>query len=94
MSSQIANQIKSITQSVLPTDTKIGMFGSRVQGTPSKFSDVDIAISSPSAIAGHTLELIRESFEKSNFPFKVDVIDLSQTSKFFREKVERETTWL
>lgn len=94
MSSQIANQIKLITQPVLPKDAKIGLFGSRVKGNPSKFSDVDVAISNSSKIPGHSLELIRETLEKSDFPFKVDVIDLNQTSKFFRGKVEKEVVWL
>ena len=94
MSTQIANQIKLITEPVLPKNSKIGLFGSRIKGNPSKFSDVDIAISNSSKIPCHTLELIREALEKSNLPFKVDLVDVNQTSKFFRKKIEEEIIWL
>ena len=30
--------------------------------------------------------LLRETVENSNIPYKVDVVDLSQTSREFREK--------
>ncbi|MBA7557063.1 hypothetical protein ES705_49793 [subsurface metagenome] len=36
------------------------------------------------------LILLREKMENSNMPYKVDIVDLSQTSREFKEKALKE----
>lgn len=94
MSSLLQKQIGALAFSVLPKDSKIGFFGSRVKGTPSKFSDVDLVILGKTKIPGHMLELVREKMEKSSLPYKVDVVDLNSVSKDFQKNVINEVVWL
>lgn len=94
MSLDLQKQIKTIASSALPIDFKLGLFGSRVKGLPSKFSDVDLAVVGEQKISGHVLENIREAMEKSRLPYRVDVVDLNSVPRTFRENVLKEIIWL
>lgn len=94
MSLDLQKQIKTIASSVLPTGFKLGLFGSRVKGLPSKFSDVDLAVAGKQKIPGHILENVREAMEKSRLPYRVDVVDLNNLSETFRKNVLKEIVWL
>lgn len=94
MSLDLQKQIKTVAFSVLPTGFKLGLFGSRVRGTPSKFSDIDLAVSGGQKTPGHLLENVREAMEKSRLPYRVDVVDLNGLSGTFRENVLKEIVWL
>lgn len=66
------------------------LFGSSAKG--SHFHDIDIGI-----IKGDEKELsaLRNEFEESTFPYKVDIIDFSHVSDEFREKVFHDgVVWL
>ena len=94
MKLDLQKQIKAVAFSVLPTGFKLGLFGSRVKGTPSKFSDVDLAIMGEKKAPGHVLESVREAMEKSHLSYSVDVVDLNSLSGTFRENVLKEIVWL
>jgi len=72
------------------TDVNIILFGSRARGDYTKTSDIDIGILPKGRINKKKLILLREKLENSNIPYKVDVVDLSQTSSKFREKALKE----
>lgn len=68
---------------------EVWAFGSRATGTRLKrFSDLDLAI------AGRLTEAesarLAEEFDESSLPFKVDVVELGQVEKEFRERIERD----
>ncbi|MBI3559415.1 nucleotidyltransferase domain-containing protein [Candidatus Gottesmanbacteria bacterium] len=94
MSLGLQKQIKTVASSVLPTGFKLGLFGSRTKGTPSKFSDVDLAVIGEKKAPGHILESVREVMEKSPLPYRVDVVDLNSVSETFRKNILREIVWL
>lgn len=94
MGSDLQKQIKNTVSPVLPTGFKLGFFGSRAKGAPSKFSDVDLAIASEKKVPGYILENVREVMEQSRFPYRVDVVDLNSLSKTFKENVLKEIVWL
>lgn len=73
-----------ISQFINPSEYKIFIFGSRATGKARKFSDYDIGIIGKNPIAWEKLSLIDEAFEKSDIPFKVDVVDFSLVSNKFR----------
>jgi len=51
---------------------------------------MDVGILPKGEMNESQISLLRERIENSNIPYKVDVIDLSQTSKEFAQKVLRE----
>lgn len=71
---------------------QIWIFGSRARGDFRPYSDLDLMIESSGDISP-TLAQVREYFEKSNFPFKLDLVQKTQFATsylglFNREKVE------
>lgn len=62
-------------------------FGSRVKGTARRFSDLDIAVDGATAIPWMTLGQLKEALSESDLPMRVDVVDLTSSSKEFRDMV-------
>ncbi len=79
-----------VTDAFKDSEVKIVLFGSRARGDYVNTSDIDIGILPKANINKKKLVLLREKVENSNVPYKVDVVDLSQTSKEFTEKALRE----
>jgi len=71
------------------------LFGSRATGEAATISDNDIGLIFKNRGAGKLLTLSREKIENSNIPYKVDLVDLSLTSKKFRRKAlaEAKVLW-
>lgn len=65
-------------------DCEVRTFGSRVNGSAKKHSDLDVAIVAPHKITRRTKMLLKEAFEESDLPFRVDVIDYNAASVEFR----------
>jgi type I restriction enzyme S subunit len=69
---------------------EVRAFGSRVAGTARRFSDLDLAVmgagDGPDAAS---LERLREAFEESELPIRVDVIDWRSAGPAMRAAVER-----
>ncbi len=66
-------------------DSEVFAFGSRVNGRAKKFSDLDLMIKTDVTLPWRTLAELRESFEASDLPITVDVVDWSNcTEKFQR----------
>ena len=60
-------------------------FGSRVTGKQKKFSDLDLCYIEP--IPPLILGDIREDFDESNLPFKVELVDFYGASSEFQERI-------
>ena len=71
-------------------DVTVVLFGSRARGDCLETSDVDVGILPKGKISGSKIALFRERIESSNIPYKVDVVDLSVTSKEFSDNVLKE----
>ncbi len=65
-------------------------FGSRVKGTARPLSDLDLVIMKP--IEKVDLELLREAFEMSDLPFKIDVISWNEIDERFRTHIKPDLT--
>jgi predicted nucleotidyltransferase len=63
-------------------------FGSRVHGNSRRFSDLDLAVEGPTAVAADRLEALRERLSASDLPVLVDVVDMAQVSETFRRRIE------
>lgn len=62
-------------------------FGSRVSGRAKKFSDLDLMIKATGGLPWRTLADLRESFEASDLPITVDVVDWNACTEQFRSLV-------
>ena len=69
-------------------DCEVRAFGSRVAGPGKKHSDLDVAVAAQNKIKRRTKMLLKEAFEESNLPFRVDVIDYNAVSDEFREIID------
>ena len=63
-------------------------FGSRVSGNAKKFSDLDLMVKANGSLPWRTLAELRESFEASDLPITVDVVDWAVCTEQFRNVVE------
>ncbi|MEO2152921.1 MAG: nucleotidyltransferase domain-containing protein [Aquificota bacterium] len=67
-------------------NVSVYLFGSRSKGTHLKFSDIDLAFLSTEDIS-EELTLLRVIIKESNFPYKVDLVDLKKGSKINIAKI-------
>lgn len=66
--------------------SEVKIFGSRARGNYKKNSDIDIAVKFLQPIQG----ILAEDFEKSNFPYSVDIINFETAGKNLLENIERD----
>lgn len=81
--------IKSILQKHAP-GAEVRAFGSRVAGTAKRYSDLDLVIVGKNEVAASVLEKIKEDFQESDVPFRIDILDWHKISKEFRDIIGRE----
>jgi nucleotidyltransferase substrate binding protein (TIGR01987 family) len=86
------NIIISIIKSIPELDDcNVYLYGSRVQGTAVKYSDVDIALDyQGNPVKDAIKSSLSSLFEKSLLPYSVDIIDLNSVSPVFRTKIEKD----
>ena len=66
------------------------LFGSRATGTAGPISDIDIAVYPKESLPSGLLSTIREELEESGIPFSVDLVDLTQLSQSWVEKIQKD----
>lgn len=62
-------------------DVEVFFFGSRVDGTSNVGSDLDVLLKGKTAVDLGDISLLKEAFEASNIPFKVDILDYNRCDK-------------
>lgn len=80
--------VKAILKRHVPT-AEVRVFGSRNTGTAKDHSDLDLAVVSDGPLDFRTKALLEESFEESDLPFRVDVVDWAAVSENFLRIIER-----
>lgn len=80
--------IRAILAQYVP-DAEVRAFGSRTDGTARKHSDLDVAIVGDKKMEFSTLNRLREAFEDSELPFRVDVLDWHSISESFRSVIAK-----
>lgn len=67
---------------------KFYAFGSRIKGTPKRFSDLDLCFKEEIPLSiQFSLE---EDFEESDLPFKVDILEWKTLSPEFRNLIKND----
>ena len=69
---------------------EVRAFGSRATWTAKDYSDLDLALVGDSELGDDTLARLREAFEDSSLPMRVDVLDWHDISPAFRKVIERD----
>jgi uncharacterized protein len=73
------------------SDCEVLAFGSRVTGGARPYSDLDLAIVGNGKLTRNEKVLLREAFEESDLPFRVDVVDYNAVSEAFREIIKKQS---
>ncbi len=80
-------EVKLILKKIIP-DRKVCAFGSRVNGKARLYSDLDIAIYGDYPLSLDKFATLREAFDESNLPYKVDLVDYLTVSKAFQKIID------
>ena len=85
---QTLREVRQVTRAVLSRyPVKVYLFGSWATGTPSRHSDIDLGIDPAAPLPPGMFAELREQFEESRIPYRVEVVDLSAADPMFREHV-------
>ena len=69
-------------------DCEVRAYGSRVKGDAAKYSDLDISIVGSTKLDRTQLMELRNAFDESDLPIRVDVHDWHNTSPEFQKIIE------
>ena len=69
---------------------EVRAFGSRVNGTAKDYSDIDLAVVGSTQLSDDTLRHLKEAFEESDLPFRVDVLDWHAASPEFQKVIGKQ----
>ena len=83
LASQHLSTVRAVIDAMLP-EVPVFAFGSRVKGLAKKHSDLDLALWPERPLHWLALALLREAFEESDLPIRVDVVDWSACSPEFK----------
>ena len=70
-------------------ECEVRAFGSRVTGTAKPYSDLDLAFIGPGKIPLTRLAALREAFQESDLPMRVDILDWHRISGAFQRVIEK-----
>lgn len=65
-------QVSALLRQYLPDDVEVWAYGSRTKGTAQPWSDLDLVVMGDNRLR-IALEELREAFEESDLPFRVDL---------------------
>lgn len=80
--------VRDILQRHVP-EHEVRAFGSRAKWTAKEFSDLDLSIMGDKMIGASKMAELREAFQESALPFKVDIVDWAATDEHFRKVIEQ-----
>jgi predicted nucleotidyltransferase len=81
-------RIRQILSEQTP-DCEVRAFGSRIQGNPDRYSDLDLVLIGDEKLNWRRIEALKDAFAASDLPIIVDVIDWHAISDDFRAVIEK-----
>lgn len=79
-------EIKSLIGKYLDLNKRqLIIFGSRVNGKASKWSDIDVGILGLEKIPSNVMSNIKEDLEEMPILYKIDVVDFASANQRFRD---------
>jgi predicted nucleotidyltransferase len=89
--SQYQYLLKNLVSILIEKGAKVYCFGSRARGDFTSFSDIDLMVESENDLSFEIGEL-KEKMIKSNFPFKVDLVEKQKFSKNYLAQYDQDKT--
>jgi len=86
--------VLAIVRANLPPETKAWIFGSRVTGRATPYSDLDLAIDAGRRLSLDERAILNEAFCDSDLPYKVDLVDWRGIDDQFRHLIAAERVGL
>ncbi len=83
---QHLSTVKHILREIVP-GVSVFAFGSRVNGRAKTHSDLDLGLEAQQGLNWQQMAHLREAFEESDLPIRVDLVDWSACSPKFKENV-------
>ncbi|MCK4691645.1 MAG: nucleotidyltransferase domain-containing protein [Desulfuromonadales bacterium] len=80
--------VKTLLKVYLPY-CEVRVFGSRVTMMAKPYSDLDLVAVADGRIENERMSELREAFEESDLPFRVDLLDWSRISEEFKVVIEK-----
>jgi type I restriction enzyme S subunit len=68
---------------------EVKLFGSRANNTAKPYSDIDLVIMGNEPLPVTTIRILRDAFDDSDLPFKVDLVEWAETSEEFRVVINK-----
>lgn len=88
---RILEQVHQIASEHLHGDNiTLYLFGSWARKEEQKSSDIDLGIYYEKPLSIGTLARLRLAYEESNIPYRVEIVDLTESNISFRKKVMEE----
>jgi predicted nucleotidyltransferase len=84
---EIAADVARLARSLLGKDTEVIWFGSWPQGKARPRSDIDVAVSTGSAVPPERMAALREAVDELPTLYAIDVVDLNVTGPILREEI-------
>lgn len=84
---EIARDVARLVRSLLGKDAEVIWFGSWPQGKARPHSDIDVAISTGSAISPERMAVLQEAVDDLPTLYEIDVVDLNATGPILREEI-------
>ena len=70
--------------------TEVWAFGSRARRTAKPYSDLDLALITDKPLSLAQLACIKDAFDSSDLPIRVDLVDWASASDTFRRIIEQD----
>ena len=87
MENQYIERLKKLTVASWKGEkVKVVLFGSRARRDHRRTSDVDIGLIPSGVLNKKKLVLLKDKVGELNIPYKVEIVDLSQTSADFKKE--------
>jgi predicted nucleotidyltransferase len=83
----VSNKELKIILDIIETyasDCEVRVFGSRYRGTAKNYSDLDLVFVGKEKLGINRTGELREAFQESNLPYRVDVLDWNSISENFK----------
>ncbi len=83
------NEIKRILRLHAP-EFEVRAYGSRVNGSAEKYSDLDLALVVDSLIDWRKIITLKNAFSESNLPIIIDIVDWHSLKPAFKKLIAQE----
>lgn len=80
--------VRAILHRHLPRGFRVGVFGSRANGTAKPWSDLDLVLSGERPLPLSVLAELAEAFDESALPWKVDLVDRAAVAEAFGRLID------